>query len=544
MRKIIFLICFGLQIICNVYLVGHSNCLSEEMYGGNMINTQITEKAFWNNNVEGYIFLVKEGLEISLNEKKIKRITKDYYPHLKDILKKHRFEGKKGQSFVLTAPKDEALAQFLFIGIGKLEDRWDIELENLRRAVGNAVQTQKKLQVENAVISVPDEKAFGLEKSRLLRQMVMTAHLADYDFIKFKSEKENDVKINLLIDAGKDEKQTFALSLQEGHIIGKATNFTRYLADMPANFVTPTFLGNEAKRIADQYDLECTIFGEEKAKELGMGGFLAVDAGSEQAGKFVILEYKTDKKDAPTICLVGKGVTFDSGGLSLKPSQHMTGMKFDMSGAAAVLGTMSAIGQLKPDVNVIGITPLVENMPSGRACRQDDIVTFMNGKSAEIKNTDAEGRLILADALCYAEKFYNPDVILDIATLTGACMYALGHFYAGLMTKNEVIGAKLQAVSLVSGDKVWPLPFDDDYKKAIESKVADISNTGSPEYLAGTVTAGFFLSNFVDTKKWAHIDIAGTADSVPGVNYLGKGATGAGVRLFVDFVMNYTRAGK
>jgi leucyl aminopeptidase len=368
--------------------------------------------------------------------------------------------------------------------------------------------------------------------------------LADYSFIKFKSKKEAEVKLNLLIDAGKDEKQTFALSLQEGTIIGKSTNFTRYLADMPANYVNPTFLSNEAKRIADQFDLECTVFGKEKAKELGMGGFLAVDAGSDEAGKFVILEYKTNKKNIPTICLVGKGVTFDSGGLSLKPSQHMSGMKFDMSGAAAVIGAMSAIGQLKPEVNVVGITPLVENMPSGKACRQDDIITFMNGKSAEIKNTDAEGRLILADALCYAEKCYNPDVVLDIATLTGACMYALGHFYAGLMTKNEVIGAKLQAVSLVTGDKVWPLPFDDDYKKAIESQVADISNIGSPDYLAGTVTAGFFLSNFVDIKKWAHIDIAGTADNVPNINYLGKGATGTGVRLFVDFVMNYTRTSK
>jgi len=513
-------------------------------YGANMINIQITEKSFWDNSVEGYVFFVKEGLEVSLNDKKMKKITDDFYPNLKEVLKKHRFEAKRGQSFVLTANKDKELVQFIFIGIGKLEDRWDIELEHLRRAVGCAVQTSKKLHIESAVVSVPEDKAFGLEKSRLLRQMVMTACLADYEFSKFKSEKEDDITVNLLIDAGEDAAQTYALSLQEGLIIGRATNFARYIADMPPNYMNPTALSNEAKHIADEFDLECTVFGREKAEELGMGGFLSVDVGSDQEGKFVVLEYKTEKKDAPTICLVGKGVTFDSGGLSLKPSQHMTGMKYDMCGAAAVIGAMRAIGQLKPEVNVIGITPLVENMPSGKACRQDDIINFMNGKSAEIKNTDAEGRLILADALCYAEKIYNPDVVLDIATLTGACMHALGHFYAGLMTKNEVIGAKLQAVSLVSGDKVWPLPFDDDYKKAIESQVADISNIGSPDYKAGTVTAGFFLSNFVDEKKWAHIDIAGTADGVPNVNYLGKGATGAGVRLFVDFVMNYTRSGK
>ncbi len=197
--------------------------------------------------------------------------------------------------------------------------------------------------------------------------------------------------------------------------------------------------------------------------------------------------------------------------------------------------------RLKPEVNVIGITPLVENMPSGRACKQDDIVTFMNGKTAEIKNTDAEGRLILADALCYAEKFYKPEVIIDIATLTGLCLHFFGHFYTALLTKDEILGTKLQAVSLVTGDKVWPAPFDDDFKDAIKSDVADIANIGSTAYRGGTITAAWFLSNFVEKAKWAHLDIAGTADSVPGISYFGKGATGAGVRLLTEFVMNYVK---
>ena len=200
---------------------------------------------------------------------------------------------------------------------------------------------------------------------------------------------------------------------------------------------------------------------------------------------------------------------------------------------------MSAIAQLKPQVNVVALTPLVENMPSGKACKQDDIITFMNGKTAEIKNTDAEGRLILADALCYAEKFYKPEVMIDIATLTGACLYALGHSFTALMTKDEVVGTKLHAISLVTGDRVWPLPMDDDFKAAIKSDVADMANCGAANYKAGTITAAWFLSNFVENAKWAHLDIAGTAYEVPGVSYYNKGATGAGTRLLIEFVMNY-----
>ena len=506
-----------------------------------MIKIQITEKKFWENEVEGYIFLLKEDLKPLCKQQDFEKIEKDFYPNLKDIFKKHKFEGKIGQSFILTATQDKKLIQLIFVGIGKLTDKWNIELENLRRAVGSVVKLLKKLAIKNSVFFVPDEKPFGLIKPRMLRQMVIIANLADYEFEKFKTEKKEEWKGELFFALDEKQDQTFALSLQEGQIIGQATNLARHFSDMPANHLTPVSLAQEAKKIADKYNIECTVFGAEKAKELGMGGFLSVDYGSDEPGQFVILEYKTKDKNAPTIALVGKGVTFDTGGISLKPSSAMTGMKFDMCGAAAVIASMQAIAQLKPNVNVVGITPLVENMPSGKATKQDDIITFMNGKTAEIKNTDAEGRLILADALCYAEKFHKPDVILDIATLTGACLYSLGHFYAGLMTKNEVIGTKLQAISLVTGDKVWPLPLDNDYKDAIKSDVADMANCGSPAYKAGTITAGWFLSNFVEKSKWAHIDIAGTADSVPGVSYFGKGATGTGVRLFVEFVLNYNK---
>ncbi|MFA5075112.1 MAG: leucyl aminopeptidase [Candidatus Babeliales bacterium] len=508
-----------------------------------MLDIQISEKKFWDNNVEGYIFLLKENFESACNFINFDYIEKNYYPNLKEILKKHKFESKKGESFILTGKKGDKLVQFIFIGLGNLENRWNIELENLRRAVGTAVLLLKKLKIKKSVLAVPNEKPFGLIEARLIRQMVIAGLMADYEFTKFKSDRKEyedwSYEMFLSLDARQD--QTYAISLSEGHIIGNAVNFARNLSDLPANYINPTTLSMQAKDIADSLDLECKVFGTEEAQKFGMGGFLAVNSGSDEPGKFVVIEYKTTKKDAPTIAIVGKGVTFDSGGLSLKPSDSMTGMKFDMSGAAAVIATMKAIGQLKPEVNVVAVAPMVENMPSGKACKQDDIITFMNGKTAEIKNTDAEGRLILADALCYVEKFYKPDVILDIATLTGACLYALGHFFTGLMTQDEVLGTKLQAVSLVTGDRVWPLPLDEDFRDAIKSEVADVANCGLPTYRAGTITAGLFLSNFVTTKSWAHLDIAGTADGVPGISYLGKGATGAGVRLFIDFILNYKK---
>lgn len=503
-----------------------------------MIDIQISKKNFWDNKVEGLIFLLKKDWQKS---EEIKKIETEYYPHLKQVLEKHQFKGNLGDSFVLTATKDEELVQFIFIGLGKLDGAWDIELENLRRAVGSSVKLLKKLKIKESIINVAHEKIYDLEFAEIIKQIVISATLADYEFIKFKSDKkESEQNIKLFVCPGPEGEHTYVESLRSGLIIGQAANFTRSLADLPPNVLTPKVLAADAKQMADDLGLDFEVFGRKKAEELGMGGFLAVDVGSDEEGQFIILKYDSEKKDAPTIALVGKGVTFDSGGISLKPASAMSGMKYDMSGAAAVIGAMKAIAQLKPDVNVVAIAPAVENMPSGKSCKQDDIITFMNGKTAEIKNTDAEGRLILADALCYAEKFHNPDVIIDIATLTGACVVALGHSFTALMTKDEDLRLQLERFGWLTGDKVWTLPFYDDFKAAIKSDVADISNIGSKSYNAGTITAGFFLSNFVEKSKWAHLDIAGTADGVPGISYLSSyGATGAGVRLLVEFILNY-----
>ena len=516
----------------------------------NNLQTKLTKKLYWDNDVEGYVVFLNENFESAAD---LEKIEKEFYPNVISILRKHKFKGKVGQSFALTGLRNEKLIQLVFIGVGKGNSAWTKELENRRRAVGAAVLKLKKLEVESAVVQIPDHKPFGVEQPELLKQMAIAALMADYEFKTFKSdrkEKEQSFTLFFAIDGKESQEREatlyeatiYEVALEQAIIISTAINQTRMLADMPPNIATPTYVSEHAKKIAtDVMGLKCTVFGRERAQELGMGGFLSVDSGSEQDGKFVVLEYTAKKKDAATVALVGKGVTFDSGGISLKPASFMGGMKFDMSGAAAVIGTMSSVAQLKPEVNVVGVMPLVENMPSGRSNKQDDIITFMNGKTAEILNTDAEGRLILADALCYVEKFYKPDVMIDIATLTGGCLYALGHSYTALMTQDAKLSGQLQNSSDLTGDRVWPLPLDEDFKGAIKSDIADISNTGKATYKAGTITAGWFLSNFVDKARWVHLDIAGTADSVPGVNYLGSGATGVGVRLLVNFVLNYKK---
>ncbi len=309
---------------------------------------------------------------------------------------------------------------------------------------------------------------------------------------------------------------------------------------MPPAFMHPPALADKAAEIGKKYtDLKVTILGDKEAAALGMGGLLGVSRGSEHECRLVVMEYKAADKNAPTVALVGKGITFDSGGLSIKPANSMETMKDDMSGAAAVITTMEALAQLHPHVNVIGVAALAENMPGGKATRPGDILKFYNGKTAEVKNTDAEGRLVLADALSYTVDKYNPDVIIDIATLTGACAYALGPFFTGMMSQDDALVAKIQKSADVSGDYVWRLPMTNDYQKAVKSTVADICNIGSKQYNAGAVTAAFFLKEFVGETPWVHLDIAGTAFDVPDISYYRPGATGVGVRLFVELIMHW-----
>ena len=500
-----------------------------------MITIQLSKEDFWANKAEGYFFLLREDFKITSD---LNVIESENYPRLKEILKKHKFEGKKDQSFVLTGERDGKLVQFVFLGLGKVSKSFHKNLTNLRATIHKLVALAKNLEIPEGVLKISDADSFGDTMKEVVKQICVASHFADYKFTTFKTKedekKEFNLKLNLIVDTHEKHKD-LQESLNQGNIIGSAVNIARNWEDLPPNVLNPTYFAKEVEKIAKERKLKSRIFGRKKAVELGMGGFAAVDAGSDQDGKFIVIEYKVNSKKAPTIVLVGKGVTFDSGGISLKPSRAMTGMKFDMCGAAAVMATLQAIAQLKPDINVVGLAAVVENMPSGECTKQDDIITFMNGKTCEIQNTDAEGRLILADTLCYAEKFCKPDVILDIATLTGAVVVALSHFFTAVLTRDDELFKKLEKSGSLTGDRLWRLPLDDLFSPALKSDFADISNIGKPNYSGGTITAGMFLENFVEKTKWAHLDIAGTSNEVPGIS----GATGVGVKLFIDYILNY-----
>ena len=448
------------------------------------------------------------------------------------LLKAHKFTGKKGDSVILSTVCGDKPWHVKFVGLGKKNAQGLFDFETFRLALGCAIKTAKRLAVDSVALNIPDAAFFGMSAADVAQQATVIAHMATYVFDDFKDIKKPKTPWNAKITlCGVSD----AAAVTEGELIAGAVNRIRRYADTPPNIATPTFMADEAKKIADEGGLTYTCFGKERALELGMGGLLAVGAGSAQPFKFVTLEYKAPNA-TKTIALVGKGITFDTGGVSLKPAAYMTGMKYDMSGAAAVLGAMQVIAKLKPNVNVVGLAPLTENMPDGAASRQDDVIVHMNGVTSEIENTDAEGRLILADALVYAEQFFKPDIMIDIATLTGACMHALGTFYAGMMTTDDALANELSTIGNFVGDKVWRLPFDEVYDAGVKSDVADIANSGKKNYYGGTIIGGVYLKHFVKNARWAHLDIAGVAEGVPGVSYFGNGATGAGVRLFVEFV--------
>ncbi len=448
------------------------------------------------------------------------------------LLKAHKFTGKKGDCATLSTVCSGKAWHVLFRGLGKKNAQGLLNFETFRQALGCAVKAAKRLGAEAVALDVPAAEQFGMKSADVAQQATVIAHMATYVFDDFKDiRKPKTPWAAQIMLCG----VTDVAAVAEGEMIAGAVNRIRRYADTPANIATPTYMAEEAKKIADEGGLTYTCFGKERALELGMGGLLAVGAGSAQPFKFVTLEYKKPGA-TKTIALVGKGITFDTGGVSLKPANAMTGMKYDKSGASAVLGAMQVIAKLKPNVNVVGLAPFTENMPDGAASRQDDIITHMNGVTAEIENTDAEGRLILADALAYAEQFFKPDIMIDIATLTGACMHALGTFYAGMMTDDDALAQELYDIGCFVGDKVWRLPFDEVYDDGIKSETADINNSGKRNYYAGPMMGGVYLRKFVKNARWAHLDIAGVADGVPGVSYLGNGATGTGVRLFVEFI--------
>lgn len=483
---------------------------------------------------DALVFFLKQDFSF---DQQLQQVAKTYFPSLQEFFAAEEFTGKQDQ--VLVLPVQSASIRFLiFTGLGKADTNFAIE--TYRRAIGSLLKQMQKKKVNNVSLVLPEATLFAVTPCYLAQQTAIISYMALYVFDEFLSEQQAKCKKDIVITllAKKSEHDAIQTGIETGTIIGQAINRVRHWIDMPPSLLTPVELADKAQAIAKTFGLPITIFSEQEIQKMGMGGLAGVSSGSDQDCKLVILEYKTEHKNAPTIAFVGKGITFDSGGLSIKPSEGMETMKEDMSGAAAVLGAMQAIAQLKPAVNVIGITPLSENMPSGKAVKPGDIVRFYNGKTGEILNTDAEGRLILADALAYAVKHYKPDAIVDIATLTGLCHYFFGPFYTALYSNNQALTKKIQDAAACAGERVWLLPHDQDYKQAVKSKIADVKNVGSKVIKSGTITAAWFLEHFVDDTAWAHLDIAGTAFNVP-LSYFNEGATGAGVRLLVELAMQW-----
>ncbi|MBP6892427.1 leucyl aminopeptidase [Candidatus Babeliales bacterium] len=462
---------------------------------------------------------------------------------IEQFLQEAKFTGAAGSIASLTVQiKPKKIIHLFFAGLGSKDSQKKFNLEILRRAVGTIVKLVQAKSYDEVAILLPDAKDYGVEVDYFLQQVTVISYIAFYKYDKFITtidQKDRDRVIELFFCLDTSDKKLAEAGHEAGVMIGDCVNQAREWVDTPPSKLTPTVLAEYAQAVAKEQGLKCTVFGEKEIIKMGMGGIAGVSAGSNQDAQFVILEYKSKKPKAQTIGFVGKGITFDSGGLSIKPANSMEEMKEDMAGAASVINAMAALSELKPDVNVIGFAAITENLLGCSAQKPGDIITFYNGKTAEVRNTDAEGRLVLADALSYAVKNYKLDAIIDVATLTGACIYAVGPFFSAMLSDNDELAEKVHRAGELAGDRVWRLPFTPDFKEAVKSHIADIQNVGNPAIAAGTITAAWFLRHFTGDVPWVHLDIASSAYNVPNISYFGKGATGSSVRLLIEIAMQW-----
>jgi len=457
------------------------------------------------------------------------------------ILEGGDFEGKVDEALVVYPPVGAIGAErVVLVGLGR---RDEYTLERLRRAVGSAVRQAERVGADGIALPFDFQDELPAEKSGLHGAQAATeaAVLAAWDFRAFKTKstdeaggRRSEVVSFMLLARDDAEEAALAEGARYGEVVGRAENLARELQANPGNVATPTYLASVAERIAREHGLGLTVLDRAAMEREGMGALLAVARGSEEEPRFIVLEYKgAGAPEGGPLVLVGKGITFDSGGISIKPADRMEEMKYDMSGAAAVLGATQAVAELGLPVHLVSIIPSTENLPSGRALKPGDIVRSHLGKTIEIVNTDAEGRLILADALSYAQR-YQPSAIVNAATLTGACVIALGHHAIGLMGNDDALIDEVRGAGERTGERCWPLPLWDAYRPQIDSNFADLKNTGGRP--AGTITAGLFLKEFVGDVPWVHLDIAGTAYRDEPAPYLRKGATGIPTRLFIEWV--------
>lgn len=441
--------------------------------------------------------------------------------------------GRAGETLLLHQPRGLDAERLLLLGAGKPE-KFD-PATDLRRLAGAAARYLKSRSLtELSFLVRPPHRT--PEVAQWLTEGVL---LANFEPACYQTEKKNDKTIATLRLAGFDSTQEKSLTegIRRGLVIGEAQNLARELVNEPGNRLTPRLFAERAADVARQTGLGVEVWDEKRIAEEKMGAFLSVAQGSDEPPRFVVLTYQppNPRPGSPVVGLIGKGITFDSGGVSIKPSEGMEKMKYDMAGGATMLGVMRALAELKPAVKVIACIPLTENLPSGRAQKPGDVQISLAGKSIEVVNTDAEGRLVLADALAYARKLGCTHLI-DAATLTGAIVVALGTLNVGAFSNNDKFLADLLASARATGEKLWPMPLDDDYRENIKSDIADIRNTGSGRG-GGAISAAMFLKEFVDDTPWVHLDIAGTAWLEEAKPYLAKGPTGVAVRMLVHYLL-------
>jgi leucyl aminopeptidase len=476
---------------------------------------------------------VFEGNKLSAAARKLDKASKGA---LSRVCESGDMDGKAGQAAVLRGVHGLACERVLLVGCGK-ESAFDAAA--YRKAVDRAVKALKETGSTEAAVFLCELKVKGRDNAWCVRSAVETAEATLYRFDQLKKKNKDEDKTRLerlaLHVSGRDDVPAGEAAAREGRAVAAGTALAMDLGNLPGNICTPSYLAKQAQELQQGHAIKTTVLEQADMEELGMGALLSVSRGSRQAPKLIVMEYSGGKKGDAPVVLVGKGLTFDAGGISLKPAANMDEMKYDMCGGASVIGVMKAVAELELPVNVVGVVPSSENLPDGDANKPGDIVTSMSGQTIEILNTDAEGRLILCDALTYSARF-KPAVVIDIATLTGACVVALGAHASGLLGNSERLVKDLLAAGEQAGDRAWQLPLWEDYQKQLDSNFADLANIGGRE--AGAVTAACFLARFTKSYKWAHLDIAGTAWR----SGKDKGATGRPVPLLMEYLIG--RAGK
>ena len=444
-----------------------------------------------------------------------------------DVHKSGEFMGKAYETVLLHRPQGLKARRLVLAGTGKQFDAAEV-----RRAVAAGIRAAKKTGAQEISVYVPAATPEMVEAAG------EGAILGDWDSDRYQTKHERKPVSTCTLVVSSSAGTDLNAVVARARIVAESQNFTRDLQNEPPNVLGPMALAGRARKMAGETGLECEVLDQDRMRELGMGSLLAVAQGSAQPPALIVLRYRpaSGAGTGDHLGLVGKGVTFDTGGISIKPSDNMDKMKYDMSGGAAMIGAMRAIAQLKPRIPVTALIPTVENMPGGKAQRPGDIVTALSGKTIEVLNTDAEGRMILNDAITYAKRLGCTHLV-DAATLTGAIVVALGHFYVGVFANNDAFRDKLLASAARQGEKMWPMPLDDEFMELIKTPFADIANVGGR--WGGAITAALFLKEFAEETPWIHLDIAGTASYDDGRPFAAKGASGVAVRTLVDLAMNW-----